>query len=273
MPSAARRGWISSRKQRCCSSTSSWIRTAMAAFVSAGVSPSGAGVLSPTSIRRFKVTTRTMKHSSRFELKMARNLTRSRSGTLGSCASSSTRRLNSSHDSSRLMNASVFMSASTVECFAQKDAVAHAARADDHFQVAAEDHGLLDDDGPGQDDIGSFRLEAADLPALPPGEALQALADRGDVGLAELKPVAILPLALVRPQVDAGERADGAAQPHHDLAALRRREAALELGADFAAEHLERARLGPVVAHEAARGPHRAPREAWRGEKLSGPHA
>ena len=47
--------------------------------------------------------TRTMKNSSRFELKMARNLSRSSSGTVGSCASSSTRRLNSSQLSSRLM--------------------------------------------------------------------------------------------------------------------------------------------------------------------------
>src|SRR5882672_3717020 len=163
-------------------------------------------------MRRFSVATRTMKDSSRFELKMARNFTRSRSGTLGSCASSSTRRLNSSHDSSRLMNASVFMSASTVECFAQKDAVAHAARADDEPQVAAEDHGLLDDDGPGQDDVGALGLEPPDLPALPPGETLQPLADGGDVGLVELQPVAVLPLALVRPEVDAGERAEGPPQ-------------------------------------------------------------
>src|ERR1700693_4605296 len=217
MPSAARSGWISSRKQRCCSCTSSWMRAAMAAFVSAGVSPSGVGALSPASMRRFNVATRTMKHSSRFELKMARNFTRSRSGTLGSCASSSTRRLNSSHDSSRLMNASVSMSASTVECFAQQDAVAHAARADEKRQVTAEEHGLLDDDGPGQDDVGPLRLEAADLPALPPGQALQALADGGDVGLIEQQPVAVLPLASVGPEVDAGERADGAAQPHHDF--------------------------------------------------------
>src|SRR5262249_31360469 len=47
--------------------------------------------------------TRTMKNSSRFDEKIARNLSRSISGTCGSCASSSTRRLNSSHDNSRLM--------------------------------------------------------------------------------------------------------------------------------------------------------------------------
>src|SRR5258708_30110525 len=42
-----------------------------------------------------------MKNSSRLELKMARNLTRSRSGTVGSLASFNTRRLNSSHARSR----------------------------------------------------------------------------------------------------------------------------------------------------------------------------
>src|SRR5581483_6019000 len=46
--------------------------------------------------------TRTMKNSSRFELKMARNLSRSSIGTVGSWASSSTRRLNSSQLRSRL---------------------------------------------------------------------------------------------------------------------------------------------------------------------------
>src|SRR6266446_9136100 len=47
--------------------------------------------------------TRISKNSSRFELKMQRNFTRSISGWVGSCASSRTRRLNSSQLSSRLM--------------------------------------------------------------------------------------------------------------------------------------------------------------------------
>src|SRR5205823_768255 len=47
--------------------------------------------------------TRISKNSSRFELKIVRNLTRSMSGWIGSCASSSTRRLNSSQLSSRLI--------------------------------------------------------------------------------------------------------------------------------------------------------------------------
>ena len=48
--------------------------------------------------------TRTMKNSSRFDATMATNFRRSTSGTVGSRASSSTRSLNPSHDSSRLMN-------------------------------------------------------------------------------------------------------------------------------------------------------------------------
>src|ERR1700704_3550124 len=145
----------------------------MAASAPAGASPSSPGVRSPAAKRRLSAATRTMKNSSRFELKMARNFTRSSRGTLGSCASSSTRRLKSSHDSSRLTNAFVFMSASPVECFAQENAVAHAARADDERQVAAEDHELLDDDGAGQDDVGALDLEPADLAPLALGEALQ----------------------------------------------------------------------------------------------------
>jgi hypothetical protein len=44
----------------------------------------------------------------RFEATMARNLSRSTSGTVASRASSSTRSLNPSHDSSRLMNSFAF---------------------------------------------------------------------------------------------------------------------------------------------------------------------
>src|SRR5512145_1257353 len=114
-------------------------------------------------MRRFNAATRTMKNSSRFELKIARNFTRSSSGTLGSWASSSTRRLNSSHDSSRLMNAAAFMSVTAAERLLQENAVADPARADHQRQITAEDHDLLDDDGPGQDDIGALRLEPSDL--------------------------------------------------------------------------------------------------------------
>src|SRR5215510_1420002 len=117
-------------------------------------------------MRRFSVATRTMKDSSRFELKMARNFTRSSSGTLGSWASSSTRRLNSSHDSSRLTYLCVSISASAVECFAQENAVAHAARADDQSQLAAEDCSLLEDGGAGHHDVGALGIEPANRARL-----------------------------------------------------------------------------------------------------------
>src|SRR6266513_1956337 len=137
-------------------------------------------------MRRFSAATRTIKNSSRFELKMARNFTRSSRGTLGSCASSSTRRLNSSHDSSRLTNAFVFvvMSPSTVECFAQ-------------------------------DNVGALGFEPANPAPLALGETLQALANRRDVGLGEVQPVAVLALPAMRPtEVNTRQRADGAAQAH-----------------------------------------------------------
>src|SRR3954454_7754033 len=47
-----------------------------------------------------------MKYSSRFDVKIPRNLTRSSNGVRSSSASCSTRRLNSSHDTSRLRNSS-----------------------------------------------------------------------------------------------------------------------------------------------------------------------
>src|SRR5580765_2508745 len=52
----------------------------------------------------FRAATRTWKNSSRFELKIARNLTRSSNGIKGSSASASTRALNSSQESSRFRN-------------------------------------------------------------------------------------------------------------------------------------------------------------------------
>src|SRR6266540_487619 len=88
-----------------------------------------------------------MKNSSRFELKMERNFTRSSRGTLGSCASSRTRRLNSSHDNSRLTNASGPISPSTVERFVEKKPVPHPSRAHQphhHLSAARGGHGTLE---------------------------------------------------------------------------------------------------------------------------------
>src|SRR5437667_12170044 len=71
--------------------------------VSVGLKPSGPRSLVSLSICCLIPATRISKNSSRFELKIVRNLTRSIRGWVGSCASSSTRRLNSSQLSSRLI--------------------------------------------------------------------------------------------------------------------------------------------------------------------------
>ena len=57
----------------------------------------------PSATACLRPATRTMKNSSRFDAAIAANLTRSSSGTVASAASSSTRSLKASHDSSRLM--------------------------------------------------------------------------------------------------------------------------------------------------------------------------
>src|SRR6186713_1062285 len=71
--------------------------------VSVGLSPSGPTSLVSLAICCLIPATRISKNSSRFELTIPRNLTRSSNGWVGSCASSRTRRLNSSQLSSRLM--------------------------------------------------------------------------------------------------------------------------------------------------------------------------
>ena len=68
---------------------------------SCGESPEDAITASPVAIRRFSPATRTMKNSSRFEAKMAIKLTRSSNCMVGSSASSRTRWLKASQDSSR----------------------------------------------------------------------------------------------------------------------------------------------------------------------------
>ena len=79
---------------------------ALAAPLPAARPPSGrrgSRPLTPAAIWSLSPATRTWKNSSRFWLKMARNLTRSSSGVCGSSARASTRALKSSQDSSRLM--------------------------------------------------------------------------------------------------------------------------------------------------------------------------
>ena len=103
MPCCSRPGSISVMKQAYCSAVMRRTRWRMAASCSAGVIPAGSGLVTPRSVRICKPPTRTMKNSSRFEPVMARNFSRSSSGIVGSHASSSTRWLNSSQLSSRLM--------------------------------------------------------------------------------------------------------------------------------------------------------------------------
>src|SRR5436190_3887884 len=103
MPFLARAGAISSLKSAYSVATNSCARRWMALKVSVGLIPSAATSLVSLSICCLIPATRISKNSSRLELKMVRNLTRSINGWVGSCASSRTRRLNSSQLSSRLM--------------------------------------------------------------------------------------------------------------------------------------------------------------------------
>ena len=89
------------------SATSSSTRSRAAASCSSAVRPSGERATLPASTCWRRPATRTWKNSSRLPAKMARNLTRSSSGLRSSRASCSTRALNSSHDSSRLMYGNV----------------------------------------------------------------------------------------------------------------------------------------------------------------------
>ena len=68
-----------------------------------GVAPVLSRVRRPSSFMSCRPPTRTMKNSSRLEAVMARNFARSSTGRVLRAASSSTRSLKASHDSSRLM--------------------------------------------------------------------------------------------------------------------------------------------------------------------------
>ena len=97
--SAGRRSFLRQRAWRVeCSPTT----RRMASSVSRGVRPSCSGVSMPASTWSCRPATRTMKNSSRLFEAIAENFSRSSSGTPSSSESSSTRWLNSSHDSSRL---------------------------------------------------------------------------------------------------------------------------------------------------------------------------
>src|SRR6516162_5928164 len=78
----------------------------MRASCSAGVSPSGLLIAMPARNWPLRPATRTMKNSSRLLAEIERNRTRSSKGWASLADSSRTRRLNCSHDNSRLMNRS-----------------------------------------------------------------------------------------------------------------------------------------------------------------------
>ncbi len=104
MPPAARPGNTSSFRMRYCPATSSCARRSMAPSCSAGAilsAPKSWGS-TPAYTCCCNPATRISKNSSRLELKIARNLSRSSHGLVASAASSSTRALNSSQESSRL---------------------------------------------------------------------------------------------------------------------------------------------------------------------------
>jgi hypothetical protein len=85
-----------------CRCESSPARSRIASIVSDGVRPSAPVFDRPASTWSCRPATRIMKNSSRFEVKIAANFSRSISGTDASSASSSTRSLKSSQLSSRL---------------------------------------------------------------------------------------------------------------------------------------------------------------------------
>ena len=77
-------------------------RSRIARICSRGAIPSAPLACVPASTWSWRLATRTMKNSSRFDSQIAANLARSSSGTDVSSASCSTRSLKSSQESSRL---------------------------------------------------------------------------------------------------------------------------------------------------------------------------
>ena len=106
MPAAPRAGMSESRKIVSCRSTSRLVVALISASCCDAVRPSGVGSSMRAATWSFNAATRTWKNSSRLDEAMAQNLTRSRSGTPTSVASSRTRSSNASQLSSRLMNRS-----------------------------------------------------------------------------------------------------------------------------------------------------------------------
>ena len=104
--SAASAGRSSSTQSDAWSELSSSTKSRQSASVSAGVRPSGVDTVVPDRTCARSRAIRTAKNSSRLEDAIAQSFRRSSSGRSGSAASASTRRSNSSHDSSRFRNRS-----------------------------------------------------------------------------------------------------------------------------------------------------------------------
>src|SRR5439155_21735544 len=103
MPFFASSGTNSFFHSAYCVATSSRTTRWILLNVSVALKPSSPTSLVSLCICCLMPATRISKNSSRFELKIVRNLTRSISGCAGSCASSRTRRLNASQLNSRLI--------------------------------------------------------------------------------------------------------------------------------------------------------------------------
>ena len=101
MPLSARAGRRRSFQQAYCASTNSFVCLITSSSSCSGGRPSGPGVVWPSSMRCSRPARRTSKNSSRFDAVMLRNFTRSRSGLFSSSASSKTRMLNLSQETSR----------------------------------------------------------------------------------------------------------------------------------------------------------------------------
>src|SRR4051794_8732759 len=102
IPASSSRGATSSWNTFACRCSRSRVRSVTRASCSRMVSQSGERTVSPVLCRRLSPAMRTMKNSSRLLAKIARNLTRSSRGRVSSSASSRTRALKSSQESSRL---------------------------------------------------------------------------------------------------------------------------------------------------------------------------
>src|SRR6266446_5027568 len=140
MPFFASNGSSSSFQSEYCAATSSRTMRWMLLNISVGLRPSGPTSLVSLSICCLMPATRISKNSSRLELKIVRNLTRSMSGCVGSCASSRTRRLNSSQLSSRLVK---FSGAEKREVGVPSGVLGSATMLDGSSGVEGSDFGLI----------------------------------------------------------------------------------------------------------------------------------